>query len=158
MRFRVRAAAIILNEANELLLVLHKNPYTFEQWWTMPGGALESDESAIDAVRREVKEECGIDCRPGKLVYVREFVMGQCKNVHHVELYFEAKADSFDIITGTDPELENQYIVTCRFMSREDIKNTPINVYPEILRDRFWDDLESGFANHDVYLGLQEQK
>lgn len=157
-RFRVRAAAIILNQDNEVLLVLHKNPYTGEEWWTLPGGGLEGEENATEAVIREVREECGINCRPGKLAYVREFIIGSDKNVHHVELYFTAEAESYDIITGTDPELEKQYIVQCCFMSREDIKKTSINVYPEILRDRFWNDLESGFISHNPYLGIQEQK
>lgn len=157
-RFRVRAAAIILNKDNEVLLVLHKNPYTGEEWWTMPGGGLEGKESATEAVIREVREECGINCKPGKLAYVREFIIGSDKNVHHVELYFTAEADSYDIITGIDPELEKQYIVQCRFMSMDDIKKTPIDVYPEILRDRFWNDLESGFIGHDSYIGIHEQK
>jgi len=157
-RFRVRAAAIILNKNNEVLLVLHKSPYTGEEWWTLPGGGLVDEESAIDAVIREVREECGINCRPGRLAYVREFVIGPNKCVHHVELYFTAEADSYDIITGIDPEIEQQYIVECRFMSREEIENTSINVYPEILRDRFWDDLESGFTGHNPYLGVQGQK
>ncbi|SHJ01693.1 NUDIX domain-containing protein [Lutispora thermophila] len=157
-RFRVRAAAIILNKNNEILLVLHKDPYTGEEWWTLPGGGLEGKESAIEAVIREVKEECGINCKPGKLAYVREFIMNSDTNVHHVELYFSAEADSYDIITGIDPELEKQYIVQCCFLSRREIENTSINVYPEILRDKFWDDLESGFIGYNPYLGLQEEK
>jgi len=56
MYFRVRAAAIILNKNNELLLVHHRHPQTGEEWWTLPGGGLEGVESATDAIIREVKE------------------------------------------------------------------------------------------------------
>jgi 8-oxo-dGTP diphosphatase len=156
MNFRVRAAAIILNEAKEVLLVFHRSPSTGEEWWTLPGGGLENRESAIEAVFREIKEECGIECKPGRLVYVREFIGGYEKDVHHVELFFTAEVDSFDIVTGFDPELEEQYIVESRFLSREEIESTDIKVYPEVLKDRFWDDLESGFFGQTVYLGLQE--
>ncbi|MEL1135442.1 NUDIX hydrolase [Desulfitobacterium sp. THU1] len=156
MRFRVRAAAIILNEAKEVLLVLHRSPFRGKAWWTLPGGKLEDGESAIEAVIREVEEECGIVCKPGSLVYVREFIGGHIEQVHHVELFFTAEVDSYDIVTGIDPELEEQYIVESRFLSKEEIKSSEITVYPEVLTDRFWDDLESGFVGQTVYLGIHE--
>ena len=157
-RFRVRAAAIILNEARELLLVLHRNPLTAEEWWTPPGGGLGSRESASETIIREVQEECGIKCRPGKLVYVREFLGGTEKCVHHVELYFLAEAEHYQIQTGSDPEIEKQFIIEARFLSRKEIEKSKINVFPEVLKDSFWDDLESGFTGHTVYLGLRDPK
>jgi len=156
LKFRVRAAGIILNEAKEVLLVFQRSPITGEEWWTPPGGAIEGRESASEAVVREIKEECGIDCKPGKLIYVREFFGGNGCDVHHVELFFIAEAKSYDIVTGSDPEVDKQFIMEARFLSREEIKNSKINVYPEVLKDRFWDDLESGFVGHNVYLNLCE--
>lgn len=152
MEFKARAAAIILNEKNELLLVLHKHPKLGEQWWTLPGGGLELEECAVDAVIREVREECCIDCTPGKLVYVREFI-DEDNDRHYIELFFLAEASSNEIKTGIDPELEKQYIMEARFLGRNEIESTSINVFPEVLRDRFWGDLESGFSGHTVYLG-----
>jgi ADP-ribose pyrophosphatase YjhB (NUDIX family) len=154
MEFRARAAGIIINDKEELLLVLHKHPRTGEQWWTLPGGGLEMEESAENAVIREVREECCIDCTPGRLVYVREFI-DEDNDKHHIELFFMAEAGSYKITTGYDPELSEQYIMEARFMNRTEIRNTTINVFPEVLRDRFWDDLESGFAGHKTYLGQQ---
>ncbi|MEH7112861.1 NUDIX hydrolase [Neobacillus niacini] len=52
----VSAAAIVLNEKNELLLI--KGP---RRGWEMPGGQVEVGESLKDAVIRETKEESGID-------------------------------------------------------------------------------------------------
>jgi len=160
MIFSVRAAAIILNSLKEVLLVLHRNPVTGEEWWTLPGGRLENEESAIEAIIRETKEECGIECELKSLIYVREFIeehiQGHDEKVHHVELYFTAEVDNYDIETGVDPELDEQCIVESRFMSKEEIESTKISVYPEILRDRFWDDLESGFVGQTVYLGLHK--
>jgi 8-oxo-dGTP diphosphatase len=52
----VSAAAIVLNEKNELLLI--KGP---RRGWEMPGGQVEEGESLKDAVIRETKEESGID-------------------------------------------------------------------------------------------------
>ncbi|MBM6618816.1 NUDIX hydrolase [Bacillus suaedaesalsae] len=52
----VSAAAIVLNEKNELLLI--KGP---RRGWEMPGGQVEEGESLRDAAVRETKEESGID-------------------------------------------------------------------------------------------------
>lgn len=152
MEFRARAAAIILNKDKELLLVLHKHPRTGEQWWTLPGGGLEIEESAENAVMREVREECGIDCTPGRLVYVREFI-DEDNDRHYIELFFMAEVSSYEISTGYDPELTEQYIMEAGFLNRNEIHSTSINVFPEVLRDRFWNDLESGFSGHTTYLG-----
>ncbi|WP_163100032.1 NUDIX hydrolase [Peribacillus alkalitolerans] len=52
----VSAAAIILNEHNEILLI--KGP---RRGWEMPGGQVEEGESLKQAAIRETKEESGID-------------------------------------------------------------------------------------------------
>ena len=36
-------------------------------WWSLPGGLIELGETAEDAVRREVREECGIEVEVGPL-------------------------------------------------------------------------------------------
>ncbi|WP_337100088.1 NUDIX hydrolase [Paenibacillus sp. YIM B09110] len=52
----VSAAAIVINEKNELLLI--KGP---RRGWEMPGGQVEERESLSHAAIRETKEESGID-------------------------------------------------------------------------------------------------
>lgn len=52
----VSAAAIVVNERNEILLI--NSP---KRGWEMPGGQVEEGESLKDAAIRETKEESGID-------------------------------------------------------------------------------------------------
>ncbi|MFC5528315.1 NUDIX hydrolase [Cohnella yongneupensis] len=52
----VSAAAIVVNDNNELLLI--KGP---RRGWEMPGGQVEIGESLSQAAIRETKEESGID-------------------------------------------------------------------------------------------------
>lgn len=157
MIIRTRAAGIIFNNENKLLLVKHKDPDTGEAWWMLPGGGIEAGESAEEAVIREVEEECGIKCIPKDLVYVREFVEWH-KETHHIALFFTAEALTFNIKTGIDPEfpIEKQFIIKTDFLSEQEIKNLNIQVYPEILKDVFWEDLKLGFSGHKVYLGQQK--
>src|SRR5690606_16812351 len=52
----VSAAAIVINDDNEILLI--KGP---QRGWEMPGGVVEEGESLKEAAIRETKEESGID-------------------------------------------------------------------------------------------------
>ena len=60
----VSAGALIWDRAGGLLIL---RP-TYKTGWTIPGGVMEADgETPWDACRREVREECGIDVRAGRL-------------------------------------------------------------------------------------------
>ena len=61
----VAAGALIFDLAGRLLIL---KP-TYKTGWTIPGGVMEADgETPWQACRREVREECGIDLRGGRLV------------------------------------------------------------------------------------------
>ncbi|MDF2788045.1 MAG: ADP-ribose pyrophosphatase [Neobacillus sp.] len=71
----VSAAAIVLNEKNELLLI--KGP---RRGWEMPGGQVEEGESLTDAVVRETKEESGIDIEVIKFCGIFQNIEGSICN------------------------------------------------------------------------------
>ena len=48
--------------------------------------------------------------------------------------------------------MDEEYIKGVCFLSQEELQ--PLVVYPEILKDSFWADLEQGFPE-TKYLGLQ---
>lgn len=58
----VAGAGIVLNEKNEVLLVK-----TYDLNWVFPGGQVEEGENVIDAVKREIMEEAGVDVEVGEL-------------------------------------------------------------------------------------------
>jgi ADP-ribose pyrophosphatase YjhB (NUDIX family) len=60
----VSAGALIFDATGRLLIL---KP-TYKTGWTIPGGVMEADgETPWEACRREVREECGIDVRAGRL-------------------------------------------------------------------------------------------
>jgi 8-oxo-dGTP diphosphatase len=60
----VSAGALIFDSTGRLLIL---KP-TYKSGWTIPGGVMEADgETPWQACRREVREECGIDVRSGRL-------------------------------------------------------------------------------------------
>jgi len=53
------ARAVVINEKDEVMLVRHR----YEPGWQLPGGGVESGESPVEALRRELIEEAGIRLR-----------------------------------------------------------------------------------------------
>ena len=151
MNLRPRAAAIILNKYNELLVIRQKNPVSGFEWWTLPGGGMEPEESVIDTIVREVDEECHLRCRPLKLIYMSEYV-DYTINTHHLGMFFLTLVDNLeDLQIGYDPEVEIQYIQECRFISEEELKASHIPIFPPVFKEQFWIDLKNNFQNHEVY-------
>jgi ADP-ribose pyrophosphatase YjhB (NUDIX family) len=62
--FVVATSAAVVNDKGHLLLQRRTDSGN----WTMPGGAMEMNESLIDSVVREVREETGIDVEVTSLV------------------------------------------------------------------------------------------
>lgn len=58
----IAGAGIVTNENNEILLVK-----TYNAGWVFPGGQVEVGENVIDAVKREVMEEAGVDIEVGEV-------------------------------------------------------------------------------------------
>lgn len=151
MNLRPRAAAVIINENNELLVVRQRNPITGFEWWTLPGGGMEGEESVIDTIVREVEEECNVHCRPMRLLYVSEYV-DYTINTHHLGLFFLSTVDDIENLkVGTDPEIEEQFIKECRFISEKDLKASGVPIYPPVFKEQFWLDLKTNFINHEIY-------
>jgi ADP-ribose pyrophosphatase YjhB (NUDIX family) len=70
------ASAIVLDEAGRILL--HKR--TDNEYWSIPGGAMEPGETIAETIVREVREETGIEASVEKL-------LGVYSNPRHVSVY-----------------------------------------------------------------------
>ena len=58
----IGCGALIFNDKKEVLLMKRsKNSKNQALWWSQPGGAVDFNEKAIAATKREIKEELGID-------------------------------------------------------------------------------------------------
>lgn len=75
--------------------------------YNLPAGGVELDESVVEAVRREAKEEASIDVEVGPLAFVYEYAPHLNSNkygeTHSLQLMFECK-----IKDGFIPKLPNK--------------------------------------------------
>src|SRR5712664_3645276 len=83
-------ALIVNNEGKILLAKSHK---WFDKY-TLPGGHIEVGESMIDAVRREVKEEVGLDVEVVEMLLVQEAIFAPefYKKKHFIFIDFYCKS------------------------------------------------------------------
>jgi 8-oxo-dGTP diphosphatase len=153
MKHRIRVAALI-TERDKILLVQHVHPVTGEEWWVPPGGGVEHrDGSIFECARREVFEESGLQVELGSIVYIREFFDKENQS-RNLEIFVECRAYSgtltLEHVQGSGPD--EHYIRDVRWWRKDELAG--IAVYPEVLRDGFWDDAVAGFPR-TRYLGTQ---
>ncbi len=70
---RLAAYAVVVNDADEILLTWYNGEGSATPSWTLPGGGVEFDESIADAVVREVYEETGFQVEIGEFLAEHHF-------------------------------------------------------------------------------------
>jgi len=68
-RFTVTAGAIVMDERGRILLLEHR--FRPGSGWGIPGGFLQSGEQPEDAIRRELREEIGLEVETVEIAFVR---------------------------------------------------------------------------------------
>ena len=86
-RFTVTAGALIFNDAGEVLLFKHR--FRAGSGWGIPGGFLEAGEHPEQALRRELREEVGLELDQVEIFTARTFPKPQ-----QVEVLFCCRANS----------------------------------------------------------------
>ena len=84
-RFAVTAGAIVTDNRGRVLLLKHR--FRPGSGWGMPGGFIEEGEQPEEALRRELREEIGLEIEKLKLFTTRAF-----KNPKQVEIVFSCQA------------------------------------------------------------------
>lgn len=141
--FRIAARGLV-QENNKILFVSDEG-----EFWYLPGGRLEPNETLEDCVEREVYEETGLQVKVGSLLYVVEY-LDRKDNIHKIHFIFDTK-----VIKGTLSENWNDAggcVQHRRFLGIEEIQQNK-KIIPQFLSRFSFDELF--VKKQEVYQGAQ---
>jgi 8-oxo-dGTP pyrophosphatase MutT (NUDIX family) len=112
-------AGIILDKEGRVLLLKHR--FWKGQRWGLPGGLAHRGETPAATLRRELREETGLEVRPTKLLRVR---------MHGLLTQFVLLAEC-----DGEPAVKSVEIIEARFWDRADIPDEMLAVHRHLLEE-----------------------
>lgn len=150
LNHRISAGALV--EQNGRVLLVRSRKEGVYDFWVAPGGGIQGTETLAAAAEREVKEETGLLVKTGQLVYVEEFFSPETR---FCKFWFAATLAGGTLSVAA-PEAAAEFIVDAAWLTHPQIQSLP--VFPEVLRERYWQDRAAGFAGGLQHLGLRAMK
>jgi ADP-ribose pyrophosphatase YjhB (NUDIX family) len=129
----VLTAALI--ERDGKFLLLEENQGEDKGYWNLPSGKLDLGESPLEGVKREVKEESGLEFEPGAVVLISSNIRRRAAAtpLHAFRIVFIGKAvgevsfDNNEIDEHGDREMSD-----FRWVTRAELKTLPMR-QPDVL-------------------------
>lgn len=113
--YRVTVKAFITDESDNVLVVKEK-----QDFWSLPGGGLEHGESPEECIKREIKEEIGLDdVTVGDIAYSTTVYLDQ-RDYWMTWIVYKASVKASDFILG-DGVTDARYIDIDEIQSSEDL-------------------------------------
>ncbi len=124
--------ALIFNPAREVLMI---RTHKWSNLWGMPGEKIKWGEAAEDALRREVREETGLEIRDIRFALVQDCIHSRefFRDTHFVLLNYTAMSDGGKVVLNDEAE-EYQWISISGALELP--LNTPTRILIEAVRDR----------------------
>lgn len=110
--------ALIFNEAREILLV-ERGREPLRGMWSLPGGVLETGETLVEGITREVLEETGLVVEPVRIVEIFERIIrdGEGKpEYHYVLVDYICKVTRGELAAADD-------VSAVRWVSKQDLNS-----------------------------------
>ncbi len=137
---KIRVEAILMEEGKILLV---QQQISESCRWSLPGGTLKAGESIEQGIKREVKEETGLDIVIDKLLYIGDRIEDE---VHTVQITFLVRRISGVLQSGYESEVGANPIVG--------IKMVPICSIKEYgFGQKFFNLALQGFPYEANYIG-----
>jgi 8-oxo-dGTP diphosphatase len=132
-RHSVSVSGVITDDHGRALLIQRRD----NRHWEPPGGVLELAESIKDGLRREVREETGLDIEPGTL-------SGVYKNMNRgiVALVFRCQVTGGQLTT-------NDEVTAFRWADEDTIRQLTSEAYAVRLLDALSSDTTPVIRHHD---------
>lgn len=114
--------ALVVNQKGEILLV---GSSKWDSKLTVPGGHIELGERAEDAIRREVKEETGLDVEPVELLLVQQAIYPKDYHKHEHFIFMDYLCRA----TDSSVKLDGRELQTYTWVRPEDALTLDMEEY-----------------------------
>ena len=151
---RLGARALVLDPANQVLLVRFAFPY--KELWTTPGGGVDPGESHEQAIVRELAEECGLrGFELGPCIWTREHWAPLARHGGQVDRIYLVRTDAFDPAPEwTAEQLAEEGMVEQRWWTVEELEASRELFAPRRLPQLVRDLVEHGPPPEPVDVGV----
>jgi ADP-ribose pyrophosphatase YjhB (NUDIX family) len=122
------------------ILMVERGGDPLKGWWSIPGGLVETGELLEDAIRREVREETGLEIRPAGMLQIFERIMRDSRGAaeyHYVLVDYICRVRGGMLHAGDD-------VSRAEWVRRPDLKNLQITEGTLAV-------IEKGFRNRRKY-------
>jgi phosphoglycolate phosphatase len=118
--------ALIFNGAGHVLMI---RTHKWSNLWGIPGGKIKWGEPAVDALRREIKEETGLDVTGIEFVLVQDCIHSKefYRDAHFVLLNYTCRCAGQPVVTLNDEARESRWITIAEALKM------PLNIPTRIL-------------------------
>jgi len=98
--FMVTVAAVVVDDSGRVMLLNHE--FRAGSGWGIPGGFIEAGEQPLEAIRREMREEIGVEFDAVELLSVRTL-----KRPQQLEIYFRCRLRERERATPQSMEINS---------------------------------------------------
>lgn len=137
----VRPSGMLVENGNILLV---KQQLVEQQHWTLPGGALEYNETIQQCLVREMKEETGIDVKVKDLLYICDRFRNLKHHIIDISFLVERTDSKLDFKTFSDSN--GELLCEIKLVSFDEIQDYGFS-------KKFLELLMNGFPQRGSYQG-----
>jgi len=145
------ARVLLLDPAQQLLLLSAQDRSSGHRWWVTPGGGLEAGESFEQAARRELWEETGLEARIGHWVWTRRHACWfEGRWVDQYERFFVAFSSGLDV----RPNKQDTYVQGHRWWALLELVAATDDFAPRRLPELFGAIVRGEYPDEPVDCGV----
>jgi TDG/mug DNA glycosylase family protein len=130
---RLAVRGVVVDAKQRVLLVRFEHPVSGDSWWATTGGGVDAGESDEQALRRELREEAGLELEePGSVVHTREHTFPWDRTIiRQHERFYAIRVEAHEAAPTID--LRPEGVTELRWWTLAELERTRETVVPREL-------------------------